>query len=661
MAEEKLPIKELPHFSAQTRVYYRGSKDFGRYAYQYGTTSHQDNVMQPAAIIYPKCVHDIILAVNYARAHDIGVAVRTGGHQYSGASSTHGNNVQLDLSDTFQSVARDFRYNHKTKLLRVGISFSLLELNTLLRNMKMFLPHGICANVHLGGHVQTGGYGMLARSFGLLSDYVEGFEIVLANGKHEKIWRPNSPQAPKETTSENDDLYWAVLGGSPGNYGILTHVQVRPLHDEDYPDSRMMKVYTRYTKDKLEKCLQVMAEMSDNKDLERNFDYFITILTDASNSFYTRKAFKCRKRGKLQPKCGILSVDEQMMLNYPEQYGDGTPWAEEGKLFIPERRFPMLVIYFQWANVNGTEEQFGEKEIRLFEKVRGAMGPLILDAVELNAFEENPEEERINFVKNLLQAPDARPFKQIKYTIPTPISEMTRYWVYEDVREFVQPFEKRAYMTDKTDLSSNGWSEWLSGRVDVIAEGFAFDESVNLQLQVFLVGGENSMYSRFGADAPQNSSHSWRDESRMCLLLDGFYAPHNEEALKTVLKWTAVNDEAANVGGIFCDKDRRVLWGSYSRLHDNDGGANLDSVWDKYFDSKEKYDKLVLIKRRVDPEYLFTANAFSVDASNAPKEKRLMIFGRGHEQLKHSQELKRSLYSCSSSSSNCSSADSLNV
>ena len=99
----------------------------------------------------------------------------------------------------------------------------------------MFLPHGVCSHVHLGGHVQTGGSGMLKRSFGLMSDYVEAFEIVMANGKHERIWKPNSPFALDGTTEENNDLFWAVMGGSPGNFGVLTHVIFHPLHDKDYP------------------------------------------------------------------------------------------------------------------------------------------------------------------------------------------------------------------------------------------------------------------------------------------------------------------------------------------------------------------------------------------------------------------------------------------
>ena len=79
-----LPV--LPTFSSQTKVILCEDDNYVQHAYQYGTTSHIDETMKPAAIIYPKNVDDIIKAVNYARENDLGIAVITGGHQYSGWS-----------------------------------------------------------------------------------------------------------------------------------------------------------------------------------------------------------------------------------------------------------------------------------------------------------------------------------------------------------------------------------------------------------------------------------------------------------------------------------------------------------------------------------------------------------------------------------------------
>ena len=106
------------------------------------------------------------------------------------------------------------------------------------------------------------------------------------------------------------------------------------------------------------------------------------------------------------------------------------------------------------------------------------------------------------------------------------------------------------------------------------------------------------------------------------MLVDRNYYLHHKLELE--------NDKCAKEGGIFCDKDRRFLWASYGRHDDENRGASLDSLWDKYYDSKWKYDKLVEIKRRVDPDYIFTANDFGIDATNAPEERKSMIVAHGH-------------------------------
>lgn len=58
-------------------------------------------------------------------------------------------------------------------------------------------------------------------------------------------------------------------------------------------------------------------------------------------------------------------------------------------------------------------------------------------------------------------------------------------------------------------------------------------------------------------------------------------------------------------GGIFSKQDRRVLWGSY-------GEYDLDSVWQTYYDNREKYEKLMAIRKKADPYGTFTANPFAV-------------------------------------------------
>ena len=109
-----------------------------------------------------------------------------------GASSTSGKNIQLNLEDSFQNIYSDCHYDFETGLLRIGVSYSILQFTTILRHMNMFLPHGQCLDVHLGGHLQTGGYGMIVRAFGLLSDHIEGIEMVMADGELKTIWIPQA-------------------------------------------------------------------------------------------------------------------------------------------------------------------------------------------------------------------------------------------------------------------------------------------------------------------------------------------------------------------------------------------------------------------------------------------------------------------------------------
>ncbi|KAH0557098.1 hypothetical protein GP486_005112 [Trichoglossum hirsutum] len=290
-----------------------GTQQYEKIKYQYATSSHgSENHMNPQLIIQPQNKNDIVLALKYAKSQKIAVAIRTGGHQYSGASSTADPNIQLDLKRTFRGPddQRFFEAGGKA-YVRTSVSWSLGALNTFLGKHKAFMPHGQCVNVHIGGHVQTGGYGQLGRSFGLFGDHVLSLELIDHDGNFKEVTRTSDP-----------DLFYALLGGSPGNLGVITHFEIEVFRDSDYKGSLGLKSLYWYNPQTLKRLLDILVEMSDNENFPRNYDLCVSVL---SSSFKLLDLFP--------------EVDGKMKAEHPEIYG------EDGVPFWPRT----IVVYAQWV------------------------------------------------------------------------------------------------------------------------------------------------------------------------------------------------------------------------------------------------------------------------------------------------------------------------
>ncbi|CAG8681596.1 5211_t:CDS:1, partial [Gigaspora rosea] len=226
--------------------------------------------MNPKYILYPKAdneddFNDIYIAIKYAKDNNLKIAIRTGGHQYSGASSTDRNNIQLDLSNTYKK----FEWNEDKTELEIGISYTLDEFANKLEENGSFVPMGQCEYVGLGGHIQTGGYGQLGRGFGLLVDYITGIRIISydeTNKEYKEKW-----------IQKGDELFRAVIGGSPGNFGVITHVRLKVENDKDYPKSYGFFAVCEYDPKKLKEFLDIMLTTIDKDD----FDYCVTIVSDS--------------------------------------------------------------------------------------------------------------------------------------------------------------------------------------------------------------------------------------------------------------------------------------------------------------------------------------------------------------------------------------------
>ena len=315
------------------------TKAYTNTKYQYASSSYQkEHNMNPGLIIQPHSKQDIILALEYAKTRNCAVAIRTGGHQYSGASSTGPRNIQLDLERTFRSDSDRHIYRTDSQTyVRTSVSWSLGAFNEYLTKNHLFVPHGQCTEVHLGGHVQTGGYGQLGRSFGLLGDHVISLEIITHDGQIVEVNRKSDPE-----------LFYAFLGGSPGNLGVLTHFTLKVHRDEDYHGSLGLKAIYWYDPDTLKRLVDEIVNMADNPAFPRNYDLCVSVL---SSSF---------KLLDLWPE-----IDGKMRREHPEIYG------ESEKPFWPRA----IIVYAQWVPFSPSDKP----DMAWFERLNE--GGLSLDGV----------------------------------------------------------------------------------------------------------------------------------------------------------------------------------------------------------------------------------------------------------------------------------------
>lgn len=545
-------LPPLPKFSCP--VHQVDDWFYWRYRYQYATTSNPAASMSPGAIIYPQHPNadaDVKLAIQYAAANHIAIAVRTGGHAYSGTSSTTSDNIQLDLSNAYD----DWDYDAAKGTLRFGVSYSLLEFNTKLANAGMFMPTGQCYNVHVGGHVQTGGYGQLTRAFGLFSDQIVSFEIFLADG------------TKKTVTPADKDLFFAVLGGGPGNYGIMTHVTVRPLKDADHQYSRAFKQVIPYDPKFDHKVLaQLFKLVQEWENAPGDYDFSFTVASGEDDF--------------LANQIGAASYDDAMV----KFFG-----GKNGSSF-----FSFLSVYFQYSNLDNKPNTYDPSWCN---KIKTILGTANQGVGPWERLEQLVEQELINYFVNLKDD-----------SVTTPISEcVTQLWTYGGTREFNFPFVKNTQLTDKV-ADPEHWPEWVAARIDELIG--RSDEGLMVVTQCENFGGKNSAMTKNGAR--KQTAYAWRDTT-VGYCLDAFYNADVENALGIIEKWQSINiAEGIGQNGKLSTADHR--WFCFSH-----GDIDMSKVWPFYY-SKEDYDRCLKVKKTVDPNGVFTPNPFVVGyPDTAPK------------------------------------------
>jgi FAD/FMN-containing dehydrogenase len=166
---------------------------------------------RPAVIVRCAVAADVATAFDFARANELPVAVRGGGHNPAGHCVLD-DGLVIDLSP-MSGVEVDAG----TRVARSGGGATWLDFDTATQAVGLVTPGGVVVSTGVAGLTFGGGIGHLTAQHGLTCDHLVGAEVVTPAG-----------HVVQANADENAELLWGLRGGG-GNFGVATRLEFR-LH-----------------------------------------------------------------------------------------------------------------------------------------------------------------------------------------------------------------------------------------------------------------------------------------------------------------------------------------------------------------------------------------------------------------------------------------------
>ena len=168
---------------------------------------------RPRYVVQCAGTGDVADAVRFARAHDLDLGIRSGGHGIVG-HAVPDDGLMIDLRPMGAvTVDPSSRRAHAQGGALLG------ALDRTAQAHGLATTAGNVSHTGVGGLTLGGGMGWLARQHGLTCDNVVSFDMVTADG-----------EIVHTSADERPDLFWALRGGG-GNFGVVTDFEFA-LHPE---------------------------------------------------------------------------------------------------------------------------------------------------------------------------------------------------------------------------------------------------------------------------------------------------------------------------------------------------------------------------------------------------------------------------------------------
>lgn len=168
----------------------------------------------PQVVMQVASEQDVVEAVRFARAENMKISVRGGGHSWVGFPLCDGS-LLIDLGRLSQ-----ISIDPKARKATIQPAVTGRELNQQLAAYELAFPIGHCPSVPMSGFLLNGGLGWNSNGWGPSCFSVEAATVVTADGNLVVV-----------NQEQHADLLWAIRGAGPGFFGVVTQyvLKVYPL------------------------------------------------------------------------------------------------------------------------------------------------------------------------------------------------------------------------------------------------------------------------------------------------------------------------------------------------------------------------------------------------------------------------------------------------